>query len=96
MQQMPHHWNAFVTNLSSRQHSLLRASGISVQAVLATLYDHYQSQGNQAAHDPVGKIVANAVMALPQVDRSQFVDLFDVVFGVGAYASIVQDWTLHA
>ena len=95
MQQMPHHWNTFVDNLSSKQASMLRANKISHQAVLATLYNHYQQQGNEAAHDPVAKVVANAVMALPQADKARFVELFDVVFGGGVYESITQGWTLE-
>jgi len=46
MQHMPHQWNTFVGNLSSKQESLLRANKISQQAVLATSYDRYQKQGN--------------------------------------------------
>ncbi len=46
MQHMPHHWNTFVGNLSSKQESLLRANKLSQQAVLATAYDRYQKQGN--------------------------------------------------
>ncbi len=96
MQQMPHHWNTFVVNLSSKQESVLRANNISHQAVLVTLYDHYQQQGNEAAHDPVAKLVANAVMALSQADKIRFVELFDVVFGGGVYKLIVQGWTMQA
>lgn len=96
MQQMPHHWNTFVVNLSPKQESMLRANKISHQAVLATLYDHYQQQGNEAAHDPVAKVIANVVMALPQADKARFVELFDVVFGGGVYESIVQGWTKQA
>ena len=43
---MPHHWNTFVGDMSSKQESLLRANKISQQAVLATSYDRYQRQGN--------------------------------------------------
>ncbi|KAL0056144.1 hypothetical protein WJX82_008085 [Trebouxia sp. C0006] len=55
-----------------------------------------QRQGNEAAHDPVAEVVANAVMALPQAEKVRFVELFDVVFGDGVYESIVQGWTVQA
>ena len=96
MQQMPHHWNTFVDKLSNKQASMLEANKISYQAVLATRYDHYQQQGNEAAHDPVAKVVANAVMAFPPADKARFVELFDVVFGGGVYESITQGWTTKA
>lgn len=96
MQQMPDHWSTFVDKLSSKQVSMLEANKISYQAVLATRYDHYQQQGNEAAHDPVAKVVANAVMALPPADKARFVELFDVVFGGGVYESITQGWITKA
>ena len=35
-------------------------------------------------------------MALPQAEKVRFVELFDVVFGDGAYELIVQGWTVQA
>ncbi|DBA97570.1 TPA: hypothetical protein ACH3X1_015261 [Trebouxia sp. C0004] len=96
IRQTPHHWNTFVRDLSSKHQAILRANKISHQAVLATSYDHFQKQGNEAAHDPVAEVVANAVMALPQAEKVRFVELFDVVFGDGVYESIVQGWTVQA
>lgn len=94
--QMPHHWNTFVEALSGKQVAMLKENGISHEAVLATSYDHYQKRGNEAAHDPVAEVVANAIMALPKADQSRFIELFNVVFGGGVYESIVQGWTLQA
>ena len=96
IRQTPRHWNTFVRDLSSKHQAILRANKISHQAVLATSYDHFQKQGNEAAHDPVAEVVANAVMALPQAEKVRFVELFDVVFGDGVYESIVQGWTVQA
>ena len=96
IRQTPRHWNTFVRDLSSKHQATLRANKISHQAVLATSYDHFQKQGNEAAHDPVAEVVANAVMALPQAEKVRFVELFDVVFGDGVYESIVQGWTVQA
>ncbi len=96
IRQTPRHWNTFVRDLSSKHQATLRANKISHQAVLATSYDHFQKQGNEAAPDPVAEVVANAVMALPQAEKVRFVELFDVVFGDGVYESIVQGWTVQA
>ncbi len=96
IRQTPRHWNTSVRDLSSKHQAILRANKISHQAVLATSYDHFQKQGNEAAHDPVAEVVANAVMALPQAEKVRFVELFDVVFGDGVYESIVQGWTVQA
>jgi len=96
IRQTPRHWNTFVRDLSSKHQAILRANKISHQAVLATSYDHFQKQGNEAAHDPVAEVVANAVMALPQAEKVRFVELFAVVFGDGVYESIVQGWTVQA
>jgi hypothetical protein len=96
IKQMPHHWNTFVGALSGKQVAKLKENGISHQAVLATSYDHYQKRGNEAAHDPVAEVVANAIMALPKADKIRFIELFNVVFGGGVYESIVQGWTLQA
>ena len=67
---------------------------MSHQAVHATAYDQYQEEGNRAAHDPVQEAAANAVSALPQIIRAMYVDLFDVVFGDGGFASISQGWSV--
>ena len=96
IKQMPHHWNTYVEALSGKQVAMLKENGISHEAVLATSYDHYQKRGNEAAHDPVAEVVANAIMALPKADQSRFIELFNVVFGSGVYESIVQGWTLQA
>lgn len=92
---MPPHWNKFVLHLSSSQQSALAELKISRKALSAMSYDKYQEQGNQTAHDPVAKVVANAVMALPRAHRRQFVELFDVVFGAGVFESIEEGWTFQ-
>jgi len=83
LQQMPHHGNAFATNLSSEKQSLLVANSIRHRALLATLYDHYQRRAMR--QHTIRWLVANVVitMALPKTDRNQLVDLFRVVSGVG-------------
>lgn len=95
IKQMPHHWSTFVGALSGKQVAMLKENGIS-HAVLATSYNHYQKRGNEAAHDPVAEVVANAIMAIPKADQSRFIELFNVVFGGRVYESIVQGWTLQA
>lgn len=96
MKTIPLHWNDFVLRLNPNQKMVLAKHKISDQALAATLYDQYQKQGNQAAHDPVAEVVANALTSLPRDDKKRFLELFDVVFGVGVFQSIVQGWSLQA
>ena len=78
-------WASFLQSLSLEQVASLQQSRFPQQAIQATRYDKFQTQGGSTAHKSTSDVVAAAVAVLPEFARKGHILLFDTVHGAGAF-----------